>query len=328
MIFKEKRINKTNLSIFDLLDKKEVNLCKAFAYLLSSDGYVFTECLKSLFEIRNAKLSDYEIKTEQKDTDGRTDLEIVSDKNHIIFECKIQKNFVKKKQSKQYTSRFAKENKKNFFCYLTENMPCTYIPQISGITFSNKNWSDIIYMLENLKLEQKSNLVYDFINYYKEVYKLNNKKEILIQDVGSKSKELFLNYYIYYRESVKGYPSYFAPYFIENEGIKEGIKYIAPIMYVQTENRENLQNISDRLQLLKSEDNDNFGDKWREGLEIISKDIDKDSKKNYTFFFLGKPKELNIPILKNVIPLQKRIPPNYTISFIDFIDFINVSSGK
>ena len=117
-------------SFFDILDssKKEYNLSKSFAYLLSKDSYAlktFLEFIGVNCKKKNANkiLKNALIEIEHKYGDSRTDIEIeIKPLNlFIIIECKIRKNNARKEQFEKYEKILnSRELKNKIFVFISE----------------------------------------------------------------------------------------------------------------------------------------------------------------------------------------------------------------
>lgn len=326
MIIKNENTERTNLSFFDLLGNDEVALSKAFSYVLASDQDCYFKFLKFLGVRKKRNNSSYytvAINTEKIRNEGRTDIELVSENDyHIIIECKIKKGKVLQQRT-QYLTAFNEGANTKLLVFLTQERDTNKQIQ-DNITIKNTSWLEIIELYNTRQFTGKK-IVADFLDFATKNYKMNQLKEILIQDLGDRSEiERFENYRVYRRNETFGTPIYFSPYFTRNSGKQEGINTLSKILGILT---------------LKPKDIDHF----KSDLENFSKDREKvakwiagvnhgnDKSNNvYTYYFLDNPYQFTLPLRKDG-GIEKgrgknwiagKIPQNRCVSFIDFIKHI------
>ncbi|MCF7793918.1 MAG: hypothetical protein K9N09_11585 [Candidatus Cloacimonetes bacterium] len=238
MIVKHLNFNSSVLTIFDLVGDDETALTKALAFIFSKDRNVLFKFLRAIgIRISNTEnnFKNTLIQIENKRDEGRTDLEI-SNANifHLIIEAKVRKNKVTKQQS-QYLTAFDDKCKQNVFCILSHYRDSN-IELNENVRIINLSWIDIINILD-CKDFQDNKLLMDFMRYAMKKYKLNEQKEILVQDLSKESEiKRFKEYHVYRRDVTYGTPLYFAPYFtrkaLQEEG--EGISYLSKVVGVLT----------------------------------------------------------------------------------------------
>ena len=328
-------------SFFDILDssKKEYNLSKSFAYLLSKDSYAlktFLEFIGVNCKEKNANkiLKNALIEIEHKYGDSRTDIEIeIKPLNlFIIIECKIRKNNARKEQFEKYEKILnSRELKNKIFVFISEQR---------GINLTSTNthiiditWREVVDRIWKIQTNENT-LRKEFISYFERNYGMNAQGEILVQDLKDKKEiERFENN-CYRRGKVNGRPMYFSPYFTRsNQGnYEEGISTISRILGVITIQNITWNKIEDKcksfIETFYPNDSDRKNkllEKWKEAITI-----NKDSTKTYTYFFLDNPVRINNPILKSNDStrwINRMIPPNRCVSFDEFIYRMQLS-GK
>ncbi|AKF24685.1 hypothetical protein YH65_04250 [Sulfurovum lithotrophicum] len=323
MIIKKVGHSKSILKPFDLLGNDETALSKAFSYTLANEPkalFTFLQFLGVKNKFTEKNLKEVSINIEKVRDEGRTDIEIKNlNKFHIIIECKVRKNKVKKQRT-QYIKSFDKNSKiQNILCFITQERDAN-IQKINDITIINLSWLDIIDIFNNKNLINKS-IVKDFLEFSSRNYKMNTLKEILIQDLSDKTEmKRFKEFFIYKRDETFGTPLYFAPYFTKNaeqqEG--EGIPYLSKVLGVLTLKpedidlfEENLHQFTDDKDLIK---------KWVDGVKL------KQSDKIHTYYFLDTPLKLNKNLKKDGGIKTGRgknwiaaaIPKNRNVSFEEF----------
>lgn len=349
------------LNLFDVLDssKKETNLSKVIAYLISTDSLTFGAFL-SVLDIKlnqnkktclkTAKISIERSYTKnqlsssehQAPNGGRTDIEIKftdqGKKYFIIIECKTSSGKATIEQYNLYKGLFI--NKKadhNYFVFLSHQSSINLLEEDNNITLIDLNWRDLINTLAEIK--SKAAELEGFLEYYERRYGMANQREILIQSLGFKDE---INRYkkgVYRRPKVNGSPLYFAPYFPKNHP-NHGISSISKILGIITTNDITWQKVEMscekfvhnaypedkklRSKLLK---------RWYEAINI------PDSIGNYevaTYYFLDLPVLLE-PSLKKDGGIEKgrgkgwiaaSIPPNRTVTFAEFLKRYNMAHAN
>ena len=218
MILKNTNSRQSPYNYFDILGNDENALSKAFSYLLSIDKDCFFKFMKKLgIKIHNTQdnYNKFRIEIQKKREAGITDIEITDGKTyHIIVECKI-KNGKVTNQRTQYNKEFIKGCRK-ILCLLTEVYDSNFQKE-KDVEVISISWLDIINDLNNQEFLSKD-IVNNFLKFAVRNYKMNNVKEILIQDL-SKDDEIrrYNDYCIYRRDLTFGSPLYFAPYFTKSK---------------------------------------------------------------------------------------------------------------
>lgn len=335
MIIKQEGHTKSILKPFDLLGNDETALSKAFSYTLSNDSKALFTFLQAI-GIRNKStennLKAISINIEKVRDEGRTDIEIKSNKRfHVIIECKVRRNKVKTQRT-QYINSFDKNSDiQNILCFITQERDAN-VQKINGIKIINLSWMDIIEIL-NKKNLLHSDIVKDFLEFSSRNYKMNTLKEILIQDLSDKTEmKRFKEYFIYKRDETFGTPLYFAPYFTrsaeQDEG--EGIPYLSKVLGVLTLNPKNIDLFDEDLSQFTI-DNELIK-QWKDGVKLKEKVLVKRGVKstevheNYTYYFLEKPLRLSKNLKKDGGIEKGRgkgwiaaaIPKNRSVSFSEF----------
>lgn len=328
------------VSLFDLFGDTEYGLSKGLAYLLASEEKVFCSCMKDLFGITYIKkyFKELSVTIEKSYQDkNRSDIELIFGDYHIIFENKVKNNKLNKKQNERYKKDFEK-NRKKYLCLITESLSDYRISKKSDITIKYKTWFDIMSIFEN-NLFDKNKQVKNFKQYYERVFKMNNIKEILVQDLSSEDNvNLFNDYGIYKRNNGTGFPLYFAPYFTKKNKNVEGIEFITKVICVYTgtageiiEQKNDLTNyaenfVSQKFSKDEQEEREkevkSLVDKWIKGLGSL-----KDDSTEYTFYFLGEKIKLFRSLKKDGGNKKGRgknwiaamISKNRCVSFEEFI---------
>jgi hypothetical protein len=316
---------KSILNKFDLLGNDEAALSKAFAFLIGKEPIALFSFLQSLnVPIKNTKnnFRNISIEIEKYRKEGRTDIEILyKNKFHVIIESKIKSNRIKE-QKNQYKPSFDPDSPIKILCFITKEHDINK-QKDQGIEIINLSWFDIANHYDN-KNCIKSQLIQEFLHFIIKNFKMNEQKEILIQDLSNKYElRRFKDFNIYRRDQTFGSPLYFAPYFTRQskqlEG--EGIPYLAKILGILTLNPDDIDNYENDL--LRFYDNKETVDNWKEGVRIITDYKDEQS----TFYFLDKPLRLNKNLVKDGTIKKGRgkgwiaamIPKNRCVTFTEFL---------
>ena len=331
MKIKVKGYKCTSLNQFDILGKDEVALSKAFAYVLGKEPKALYQFLHSIGVSTQNTLNNYKntlIEIEKQRKEGRTDIEICHEgKYHIIIECKVRGNKVKK-QRRQYLKSFSSDDHiKKVMVFISQNND-TMIQNLPDIQTHNLNWMQIVELYKT-KEYKHIQIVKDFVKFAEKRYKMREQKEILVQDLSDDIEIMrFKEYNIYRRPEVYGTPLYFAPYFTrsaqQEEG--EGISYLSKILGIITLDPAEGYDEDDLREYANKDKK--LLDKWKKGLTLK---IEKHKSKHYTFFFLADPVKLTKPLLKDNIRNYKdgwiaaTIPRNRCITFEEFVKRMNDS---
>lgn len=161
-------------SIFDVMGSSETALTRILSSLLFKDMTLLNQLLKHSYPQKNFKLSKEEfIKTEfyfEKDhsNSGRTDIEIINNRFHIIIEAKIKNNQISSAQATKYSEILTKSNSINkLFIFLIEIdnaiIPKNLTDKYTKIDYSKISWSNI-YSLVHARREININLVPELLN--------------------------------------------------------------------------------------------------------------------------------------------------------------------
>ena len=148
MIIKPSGIVNYSLNDFDLYGYGETGLSGALAYVLSKNKdflFAFLKYIGVNINKSNTSFKNIEIAKEYTRNEGRTDIEIILDKNfHVIVECKIGGNKITK-QREQYIPSF-NNNCKRYLCFITQVND--YKKQfLEKINIKNIDWLDIMNIL-------------------------------------------------------------------------------------------------------------------------------------------------------------------------------------
>ncbi len=335
MKLKEKGHSVSIVKKFDLLGNDEEALSKALGYTISHDRNSLFKLLQYLGVKKKNTLNNFSkisIETERHRAEGRTDIEIKIEKEfHIIIESKIGGNKVTKQRT-QYLTSFDSGIPKKILCFITQLRNTNKEIQ-AGIDIINISWFEITELFNTRTLTEKE-LVRDFLDFTTKNYKMNELKEILIQDLGAEKEiERFKDYYIYRRGVTFGSPLYFAPYFTrqakQEEG--EGIAYLSKVLGVLTLKPKDIHSFKADLLRFADKDN-NVIDSWIKGVLLTDKETDE----IFTFYFLGSPLRLNKNLLKDGTREKGRgknwiaamIPKNRSVTFEEFIRRMNMANEK
>lgn len=307
---------------FDLLGGDETGLSKAFAYILSVEPNVLYRFLRDIGVPIKHTESNYRnttIEVERKRKEGRTDIEIRQHgKYHIIIECKIGKNRIKK-QRRQYLPTFENEPCK-VLCFITQEHDCNR-EVVEFVNVYYRGWLDILDLVDS-KDFSRSDVIKEFVSYVTRGFKMRDQKEVLVQDLSEPNEiDRYINFRVYRRDVTFGSPLYFAPYFTRNakreEG--EGISYLSKVLGVLTVRPDELLSFRDELLLYANNDDDQVT-RWLGG---VKNELTNDP---HTYYFLAEPVRLNKSLLKDGGNKKGRgkgwvaamIPKNRCVTFEEF----------
>lgn len=319
---------KSILTPFDLLGNDEVALTKAFAYLLGKEFNVFREFLNFIIpknangvkqRITKKLFKEAEIYTEKTNDKGRTDIEIKIGNNfHIILEAKIGKNKIVH-QINQYNTTF-NQRSENKLLVLTTQEKETISNLDPNVKVVKTSWFEICELFNKNKFTDNI-LVQDFLKFIMRNYRMNNQKEILVQDLSVNNEiNCFKNHNIYRRDQTYGTPLYFAPYFTRKAGQDEGegISYLSKILGILTFIPAQHGNIDTDLE--RFSDNEEVRCRWVRGVDFTTETIT-------TYYFLDNPVKLRKPLLKDNANttnwLSPTIPKNRCVTFEEFVRRMN-----
>lgn len=356
LTIKEKSQSESYLNLFDIADssKKEINLSKILAYIISKDANALRALLniiltqndiaiikhkKSSQLLNNShiaiEVSDKNEGSEQKKC-GRTDIEITinSPSIFIIIECKTGENKATVEQFNIYRERFKEpdsDNVKKYFVYMTDQ---------SGIHIHDRDiniidltWREAISTLSYISGTNQETQA--FVDYYERSYGMSNQKEILVQDIKEDDAIEMLDNYLYRRNRVNGAPLYFAPYFTrqaknKNEGISQ-IHKILGIITTESICWEKVENscckfITHAYPKIPDDEKQKILSRWRRAVNIAKDDSGKDS----TYYFLDEPVLLSPSLKKSPAKdwINKRLPMNRCVTFAAFITNSTLSRNK
>jgi len=320
---------KSVISLFDLIGNDETALSKAFAFVLGKEKDALKDFLKFIGvtkRITDRVFRQIRITTEYSRNEGRTDIEIeIGTETHIIIEAKVRKNRVRQQRT-QYLTAFNESAKEKVLVFLTQEQDSN--KQIAeNVKIINTSWLDVIGLYDQKKFIDNE-LVFQFLRYVSKNYKMNEQKEILIQDLSDKTELIrFRKYNIYRRDQTFGTPLYFAPYFTRsaNQPEGEGISYLSKILGVLTLIPNEIDNYEIDLRRFK---NDNeIVEKWIQGVKLNSAEITD----SFTYYFLDEPVRLKENLLKDGGNKKGRgknwiaamIPKNRCVTFEEFVRRMN-----
>ena len=320
---------KSVISLFDLLGNDETALSKAFAFVLGKEKDAFKDFLKFIGvskRITDSSFRQVSITTEYSRNEGRTDIEIeIGSEIHIIIEAKVRKNRVRQQRT-QYLTAFNESAKEKVLVFLTQERDSN--KQIADdVKIINTSWLDVTGLYDQKKFIDNE-LVFQFLRYVSKNYKMNEQKEILIQDLSDKTElERYRQHNLYRRDQTFGTPLYFAPYFTRsaNQSEGEGISYLSKILGVLTLVPNEIDNYEIDLRRFKNENE--IVDKWIKGVKLNSTEITD----TLTYYFLDEPVTINDNLLKDGGNKKGRgknwiaamIPKNRCVTFEEFVRRMN-----
>jgi len=320
---------KSVISLFDLLGNDETALSKAFAFILGKEKYALKEFLKFIGvpkRITDKIFRQVRITTEHFRNEGRTDIEIEIGKDtHIIIEAKVRKNRVRQQRT-QYLKAFNKSAKEKFLVFLTQERDSN--KQIAqDVKIINTSWLDVTGLFDQKKFIDNE-LVFQFLRYVSKNYKMNEQKEILIQDLSDETElERYREHKLYRRDQTFGTPLYFAPYFTRRANQPEGvgISYLSKILGVLTIVPNEIDNYE--IDLIRFKNDNEIVEKWIEGVKLNSVEITD----SLTYYFLDEPVTIKENLLKDGGTQKGRgknwiaamIPKNRCVTFEEFVRRMN-----
>jgi len=343
MKIKEKDQKNSLHNLFDIADstKKETNLSKIIAYLVSKHSTVFEKFLEAidikLESSRDDCLKSAVIEIEKsfkKEKSGqykrgRTDIEIeFADNNkkyYIIVECKVSSNKATSEQYINYQDLLLKKNAhQKYFVFLTHQSGINLLEKNTDIKVIDLNWRKLISYFSSIEVFSSTETeaeLNDFLNYYERRYGMSNQKEILVQDLSEADQVEKYKYGLYRRDKVKGSPLYFAPYFTnktDDPGLGS-ISKILGIITIQNIKWENVKPTCERFlenASYKTDEKQRHLERWKKAVEFKDDTLKKDIEA--TYYFLDDMTPIQ-PRLKKGGKLLSQIPKNYTITFAELL---------
>jgi len=323
MIIKSQGHPKSILNKFDLLGNDENALSKAFAFIIGKDPialFIFLHNLRVPIKNTSKNFQEISIEIEKWRDEGRVDIDIkLKSKFHIIVESKIKGNKVKS-QKEKYLPTFDKNCPTKILCLITQVQDINR-ETIEGIIIVNYSWFSISELYNN-KQSFENPLIQEFLHFTTKNYKMNDLKEILIQDLSNMCEiERFKKYRIYRRDKTYGSPLYFAPYFTNQAKQEEGtgICYLAKILGILTLDPIEIDNYEGDL--FRFCDDRETVKLWIEGVNILPS-----KNEQLTFYFLDEPLRLKRNLLKDGTTekgrgkgwIAAKIPKNRCVTFKEF----------
>ncbi|APY06865.1 hypothetical protein BWZ20_00495 [Winogradskyella sp. J14-2] len=329
MNIKRKNSPKSVLSEFDLLGNNETALTKAFAFVIGKERKALSEFLNFInigTRITSSRFREIEIKIEYTRNEGRTDIEIeFGNEFHIIIEAKVRKNRIRQQRT-QYLNSFNREAKTKILCFVTQERDSN--KQIADdVEIINTSWLDITELYDHKKFIDNE-LVSKFLKFVSKNYRMNEQKEVLIQDLSIEEELVrYKKHSIYRRDQTYGTPLYFAPYFTRNANQEEGegIAYLSKILGVLTLVPNEIENFE--TDLLRFKKDPIVVKNWIDGVKYKSENISE----NLTYYFLEEPVRLNSNLMKDGGKEKGRgknwiaamIPKNRCVTFNEFVKRMN-----
>ena len=343
MKIKEKDQKNSLHNLFDIADstKKETNLSKIIAYLVSKHSTVFEKFLEAI-DIKLESNRDDCLKTAVIEIEksfkkeisgqykrGRTDIEIEFTDNdkkyYIIVECKVSSNKATSEQYINYQHLLLKKNAhQKYFVFLTHQSGINLLEKNTDIKVIDLNWRKLISDFSSIEVfpstESEAELN-DFLNYYERRYGMSNQKEILVQDLSEPDQLNKYEYGLYRRDKVKGSPLYFAPYFT-NKTDNPGLGSISKILGIITTQNIEWQNVKPTCERFlenasyKKDEKKRHLERWKRAVNSKDDTLKKDTEATYYFLDGMTPIQ---PRLKKGGKLLSQIPKNYTITFAELL---------
>ena len=349
MKIKEKDQKNSLHNLFDIADstKKETNLSKIIAYLVSKHSTVFEKFLEAI-DIKLESNRDDCLKTAVIEIEksfkkeisgqykrGRTDIEIeFTDNNkkyYIIVECKVSSNKATSEQYINYKHLLLKKNAhQKYFVFLTHQSGINLLEKNTDIKVIDLNWRKLISDFSSIEdssstedfspTESEAELK-DFLSYYERRYGMSNQKEILVQDLSEPDQLNKYEYGLYRRDKVKGSPLYFAPYFT-NKTDNPGLGSISKILGIITTQNIEWQNVKPTCERFlenasyKKDEKKRHLERWEKAVNSKDETLKKDIEA--TYYFLDDMTPIQ-PRLKKGGKLLSQIPKNYTITFAELL---------
>lgn len=343
MKIKEKDQKNSLHNLFDIADstKKETNLSKIIAYLVSKHSTVFEKFLEAI-DIKLESNRDDCLKTAVIEIEksfekeksgqykrGRTDIEIeFTDNNkkyYIIVECKVSSNKATSEQYINYQHLLMKKNAhQKYFVFLTHQSGINLLEKNTDIKVIDLNWRKLISDFSSIEVFSSTETeaeLNDFLNYYERRYGMSNQKEILVQDLSETDQIVKYKYGLYRRDKVKGSPLYFAPYFT-NKTDDPGLGSISKILGIITTQNIEWQNVKPTCERFlenasyKKDEKKRHLERWEKAVNSKDDTLKKDTEA--TYYFLDDMTPIQ-PRLKKGGKLLSQIPKNYTITFAELL---------
>ncbi len=194
MIVKEKNRYEPTKSIFAVFGEKEPNATAALAYIIAKFPNVAKQIVHLVVPRISINFEELEVNKERyKKSSGRTDIEIVGDKIHLIFEGKIGSGIPTIEQTNKYVNdRFTGKQRYKKLIFLVNNKEQAE-QAVKNYELKNKklsgyldviSWADIQSVITTtMRGEQTphSLLLYEFWNYLKAEVKMKSfEKEVMI----------------------------------------------------------------------------------------------------------------------------------------------------
>lgn len=333
------------LNLFDILDsrKKETNLSKVLAYIISKDA----EAFKALLDLLGIKISQNAktcltsahigIETPTKNKKGRTDIEIsftdAGQRYFIIIECKVSSGKATRNQYKLYKGEYNEcgSKDKKFFVFLSHQNGINLIGD-SDIKVIDLNWRELINRLARSKPKNGSDLD-EFLKYYERRYGMANQREILVQDISNSSDIKRYENYVYCRSKVHGAPLYFAPYRTRKGRAtgKEGINTISKILGIITASDVNWEMVEETCRSIahnaypkeeSKKHREKLLEKWETAVNTL-----RSNSPDRTYYFLDEPIQLTAALRKDGTSkkgmsknwIAGMVPPNRCVTFSEFL---------
>lgn len=230
-------------SIFDIAGRDENALSRAFGAMIREDKKILEYLLKIILDkkipISKKLFSTTQLYFEKHGKDGRTDIEIVNDKLHLIIESKIGNNKAAVKQAVKYCKERLRDSpsKKKIFIFLTEvgNIEPEEIKglknEFKNVLFGNLSWGETLKIIQKRK-KISINLVNEYENY------LSGGLSMKIHDidlwaVSVTDKQQIENFdkYAFYRNNKKHNPFLIGLREYDKSLKKSVIKRIRPVLY-------------------------------------------------------------------------------------------------
>lgn len=194
MIVKERNRFEPTKSIFAVFGEKEPNATAALAYIIAKFPTVAKQIIHLVIPRISIDFEETEINKERyKKSSGRTDIEIVGEKIHLIFEGKIGIGIPTIEQTTRYVNdRFTGKQRFKKLIFLVNNKEQA---EQALKTYESKNkklsgyldvlsWADIQSVItRTMRGEQTPHglLLYEFWNYLKAEVKMKSfEKEVMI----------------------------------------------------------------------------------------------------------------------------------------------------
>lgn len=206
-------------NIFELLGTDEDDITYSIGWVLSQSSSFLKLFLSEVFP-RKKSLPEVEyIRLQKSEKEkGRTDIEIVGTKLHIIIEAKRGWCFPKQTQMKKYIDRLKQSETKDAILivmsessgvYARENLPS----EIDGIKVMHLGWQQIAHLIRNIscKRNHEKRLLRQLYRYFERIVKMQNQDSNMVYVVSlgkGKAKWCKLTWYEFMLQKLK----YFHPF--------------------------------------------------------------------------------------------------------------------